>query len=224
MRHGTVTPGAMDADFKISLAAHQRTFVTGNAAGLYGGPVVDSEAVIRMDHVKQPGPDHDTRTGRSLLCRLENQVHSIPEKAVIFGTLQQKGRPQQRGRMEIMAAGMHDTGCPGLPGALIFLCLREGINIRTKHDLQTLFLSFLSADLRRDPCSRLRLQGKDSEIRQGFQKSTDLCGRLQFLSRELGMHVEIPFKIQNPLVFLFCQLIFFHRFLCFPSLKTTVCV
>ena len=209
--------GAVDADFKIALAAHQRPLVTDNSAGLHGRPVVDPETEIRMDQIKQPGLYHYTCTGCSLLRRLENQVYSIFEKAVLFGALQQEGRPQQGGRMEIVAAGMHDTGNLRLPGALILLSLRQCVDIRPKHDLRTLFLSLLSADLRRDACSRLCLQGQDTEIRQSLQKSPDLCGRPHLFSRELGMHVQISFKSQDPLEFLLGQLIVFHRFLHLPS-------
>ena len=111
--------------------------MTYDISRLYGWPVVNAEAEIGMDHVEQTCVDQHSCSGGSLLCRLEYKIYRSAELAVHSCLLKEKNAAQKRSGMEIVTASVHDPRIYGFPGALIFLCLRQCIDICPKHDFRT---------------------------------------------------------------------------------------
>jgi hypothetical protein len=106
MRHAGVAGIALDGDRDAPAGRHHRAVVDRDRAGGEARPVVEAEDPAHRKALEQAGRDHRARAAIAFLGGLEDEI----DRAAPAGVgREQGGGPEQRGRVPVMAAGVHDA-------------------------------------------------------------------------------------------------------------------
>ena len=182
LRLGAVAPGAVDGDLEVGETGHERTAAGGEAAADVG---FDVDAVRGDDghpgRLEDALGDHRLRPALALLGRLEHEDHGAGQLVAVGG--EQPGRPDESGRVHIVAARVHRPVRRGEvePGLLGH---REGVHVPAQQDRRSRAPAAEDGDHRGE-----RLPRRDLES-QPRKRPEHLGLREGQLRAELGVGVE----------------------------------
>ena len=114
LRHGAVTPNAMQGDAGVVAGGHGRALAKIKMPGLQARHVVQGEHSIAGKAIEQAIGHHAQCTATAFLGRLKNQVHRAMKLRVLGN---QTCGGQQDGGVAIVTAGMHQARLAAGPGA-----------------------------------------------------------------------------------------------------------
>ena len=103
----------------------------GDGSRLQARPVVVGEDALHRKTLEQTVGDHTLGAATAFLGRLKNELHGARPAWV---RRQQRRCTEQRGRMAVMATGMHDVGVGGGVGNAAGLQDRQRVHVGAQAD------------------------------------------------------------------------------------------
>ena len=129
VRHGPMPPRAVHAYRGVITRRHRRPITKHQLPRGCAWHVVHGKDGITRVLFKQTVGHHAHRTAPALFCGLKNQIQGAVKRHLLRDGF---GRCQQHGRVAIVAAGMHHTGCHAAPWHACRLVNGQGIHVGTQ--------------------------------------------------------------------------------------------